>query len=58
MPSLLYCLEDEPGQNFWMLLYHAEYLWNLPKNFYEIMAQGDRQYINTVEVLLKHKGSL
>lgn len=41
-----------------MLLYHAEYVWNLPKNFYEIMAQGDRQYISTVKVLLKHKGSL
>lgn len=58
MPSLLDWLEDEAGQTFWMLLYHAEYLWNLPKNFYEIMAQGDRQYISTVKVLLKHKGNL
>lgn len=59
-PALLYCLEDGPGQNFWTLLYHAEYLWNLPKNknFYEIMAQGDKQYISTVKVLLKNKGSL
>lgn len=59
-PPLLYCLEDGPGQNFWTLLYHAEYLWHLPKNknFYEIMSQGDKQYISTVKVLLKNKGSL
>lgn len=60
MPALLYHLEDGSGQSFQTLLYHAEYFWHLPKdkNFYEIVAQGDKQYIGTVKVLLKQKGSL
>lgn len=55
MPALLYCLEDGTGWSFWTLLYHAEYLWHLPKNFYDIMAQGDKQLISMWKYFWKTK---